>query len=258
MCLIAIAWRQSARYPLVIAANRDEQHERPALAAQQWHDAPGIYGGRDLREGGSWLALTADGRLAAVTNVRGAVRVEGGKSRGHLVRDYLLRGGEAVRAAHEITGEGGGYGPFNLLLCDGRELVHVTNRPTAAWSTLPPGVHGVSNGALNAAWPKVARLTAQLQAFVAQLDDYSMEPDTEPLFRALGDTTEAPDAELPDTGVGLEMERRLSPPFVCGDNYGTRASTVALLNPAGSARLIERSFDAGGQFVEERRIVLPA
>jgi uncharacterized protein with NRDE domain len=257
MCLIAIAWRQSARYPLVIAANRDEAHERPTLPAGRWPDAPDIYGGRDLHAGGSWLALTADGKLAAVTNVRGAARVEGGRSRGHLVRDYLLGGGEVERAARACVASAPDYGPFNLLLCDGRELVHVSNRPAVHWSCLPSGIHGVSNGALNAPWPKVLRLTERLRSFMAGLDRDDGDPELEPLFHALRDTTEAPAGELPDTGVGMESERRLSPPFVSGDNYGTRASTVALLHPRREARLIERSFDAAGQLIGEQRLVLP-
>jgi uncharacterized protein with NRDE domain len=252
MCLIAIAWRQSARYPLIIAANRDEQYERPTLPAQEWNDAAGIYGGRDLRAGGSWLALSAEGRFAAVTNLRGGVSVDGGKSRGHLVRDFLLQPRKAAHAARELVDDDTLYGPFNLVMCDGDELVHVTNRPERAWHVLPPGIHGVSNGPLNAAWPKVVRLTTQLQAFVTQVAVRDADP--EPLFRALGDTAEAPDHQLPETGVELDIERRLSPPFVCGDNYGTRASTVVLLPVGGAAQLIERSFDALGQLSGERRI----
>jgi uncharacterized protein with NRDE domain len=256
MCLIVLAWKESARYPLIVAANRDEAHDRPSLPVHEWPDAPGVYGGRDLREGGSWMAVAAGVRLAAVTNVRGAERPAGVRSRGHLVRDFVLQGGGAAGAARALAAGGPEFGPFNLLLCDGRELVHMSNRPTRAWQALAPGIHGVSNGGLNAAWPKVVRLTARMREFVDQLEGAAL-PDHELLFGALADTGVAADHELPETGVELEIERRLSPPFVLGDNYGTRASTVAVFAADGSIQLTERNFDAAGAPVEDRRINVP-
>jgi uncharacterized protein with NRDE domain len=166
MCLIAFAWNAHPRYTLVLTANRDEQHERPTAAAGRWDDAPDVYGGRDLRQGGSWLALNRNRRLAAVTNVREPVRLEGLKSRGQLVRDFVVGDGCAVTEAELRRMDGSDYGPFNLLLWDGLELVLASNRPEPAWTTLSSGIHGISNGAVDEPWPKVRRLTARLRSWL--------------------------------------------------------------------------------------------
>jgi uncharacterized protein with NRDE domain len=257
MCLVSIAWKQSERYPLVIAANRDEYHARPTLPVREWDDAPGVFGGRDLRAGGGWLALSRDGRLAAVTNVREGQRVSTGTSRGLLVSEFLRRGAGAgaVAEAERRHAEAGQFGPYNLLLWDGRDLVHATNRPAASWQLLPPGLHGVSNGALNSPWPKLQRVAAALRHWLQQPASDS-DPDVSSLLGALADVSVAPDAELPDTGVGLETERRLAPPFIRGAEYGTRASSVVLVGRDGRTLFVERNYDPGGVRTGEERIVL--
>jgi uncharacterized protein with NRDE domain len=261
MCLVTLAWNVSHHYPLVIAANRDEFYVRPTLPAQEWDNAPGVYGGRDLRAGGGWLALSQDGRLAAVTNVREPLPHSSARSRGHLIRDFMLNGGHAADEAALRLADAKDYGPFNLLLWDGRDVIHVTNRPVPGWVALEPGLHGLSNGALDSDWPKVRRVQSTLKSWLATLPDASCEPDVEadvaPLFAALSDADTAQDAELPNTGLDLEMERQLSPPFICGDEYGTRASTVVLVRRDGRTILIERRFGAGGVPDGESRVALP-
>jgi uncharacterized protein with NRDE domain len=257
MCLVTLAWNVCHRYPLVIAANRDEFHERPTLSAREWTDAPGVYGGRDLRAGGGWLAMSRSGRLAAVTNFREPVPASGLKSRGQLIRDFMLRDESAAATAALQRADSRDFGPYNLILWDGRELVHATNRPVPAWTALNSGLHGLSNGALDSDWPKVRRVVGSLQSWLVTLPDADHDPDTTPLFTALADTSTAADGELPNTGVGLESERRLSPPFICGEEYGTRASTVVLVRRDGHATLIERSFGPGGAPAGESRVVLP-
>jgi uncharacterized protein with NRDE domain len=257
MCLVTLAWNVSDRYPLVIAANRDEFHGRPTLPAREWTDAPGVFGGRDVRAGGGWLALTRAGRLAAVTNVREPVPASSAKSRGHLIRDFMLRGGQAAETAARQHADAHDYGPYNLILWDGHELVHATNRPVPVWAALTPGLHGLSNGALDSDWPKVRRVVGSLQSWLATLPDVDHDPDTTALFTALADANTAADGELPNTGVGVEVERRLSPPFICGEEYGTRASTVVLVRRDGHTTLIERSFGPGGAPAGESRVVLP-
>jgi uncharacterized protein with NRDE domain len=254
MCLIAFAWNAHPRYPLILVANRDEFHARPAAPLAPWADAPDVLGGRDLKEGGGWLALNrARPRLAAVTNVREPVVATAPRSRGALVRDYLRGNDCAVSFAELIRVDGNDYGPFNLLLWDGEDLIYATNRLKPRWETVPPGVYGLSNGGFDAPWPKASRLTAALRRWIAGVDAAgAAEPDIEPLFAALADDAIAPDAELPNTGVGLEAERRLSPPFIRGSAYGTRAASVVLIDRAGQAVFIERSFGPDGVLGETR------
>jgi uncharacterized protein with NRDE domain len=232
MCLIAFAWRAHPRYPLVLIANRDEFHARPAAAAEFDPDAAEVYGGRDRVEGGSWLQVSTRGRLAAVTNVRAGLNpVKKPRSRGWLVRDFVRADDAAVAYATALAPDAGAYGPFNLLLWDGTALAFASNHPRADRRTVEPGLHAMSNGAFDAPWPKSGHATRALAAWLASVRGDVEAPDktaVAPLFEALADTTVAPDALLPDTGVGAELERALSPPFVSGDRYGTRCSSVVL------------------------------
>lgn len=233
MCLIAFAWRAHRRYPLVLIANRDESHSRHSAAAGFDPEAPWIYGGRDLVQGGSWLQVSARGRLAAVTNVRAGINPEEKPhSRGWLVRDFVRGEDGADEFASALEPTAGEYGRFNLLLWDGAELVFASNHPHPTYAAVSPGMHAMSNGAFDAPWPKSGLATRALDAWLASPQSGAEEIDRAalaPLFDALADTTAAPDDLLPDTGVGLGLERTLSPPFVSGERYGTRCSSVVLI-----------------------------
>ncbi|NJD23886.1 MAG: NRDE family protein [Betaproteobacteria bacterium] len=237
MCLIVIAWRVHDDFPLVVAANRDEFHDRPAAPAGAWEDAPGVYGGRDLQAGGTWLGVARGQRFAAVTNVREPGIAPGKRSRGDLTREYLTGNESATAFASRI--DGAAYSGFNLLLSDGESLCYTSNRIPAPRS-LPPGIYGLSNHLLDSPWPKL--VTARERCATA-LDAL---PDRAAFFDVLADDEIVPDEELPATGVSLEWERRLSAIFVRSPGYGTRASTVLTLSASGSAILEERRFGPAG------------
>lgn len=248
MCLIAIAWQTHPRYPLVLIANRDEFHARPSAAADFDPEAADVYGGRDLVEGGSWLQVSTRGRLATVTNVRtGPKPPKKPRSRGWLVRDFVR--GEAGALGYAIATERAAdqYGAFNLLLWDGDSLAFATNHPHPDRRPVAPGLHAVSNGAFDAPWPKSGHALRALEAWLAAAADRTHDADRAalaPLFDALADTTVAPDALLPDTGVGADLERTLSPPFVAGEAYGTRCSSVVRV-AADHCVFAERRFGPG-------------
>ncbi len=233
MCLIAVSWQCHPRYPLVLIANRDEYHSRPAAPADFDPAADEVYGGRDLVQGGGWLQVSTRGRLAAVTNVRaGPQPAKKPQSRGWLVRDFVRGDGKAVEQAVTLAGIADQHGRFNILLWDGAELVFASNHPHSTYQRVSHGLHAMSNGAFDAPWPKSGLATRALEAWLVSApgDADTQDPAAlAPLFYALSDTTVAPDALLPDTGVGLPLERALSPPFVAGDAYGTRCSSVVLL-----------------------------
>lgn len=246
MCLIALAWQTHAAYPLVLAANRDEFHHRPTAPAAFWPDAPTVFGGRDLSQHGSWLAMARNGRIAAVTNVRRMVPPNPhAPSRGMLVADFV--GGErsAMDYAAHLAGGAALFSGFNLLLIDHSAALYVTNQPSYRIEALRPGVHALSNASLNTPWPKLRRLRDGLSTWVAR-----EQTDFDALFGLLRDERPADAAELPDTGVGAEMERFLSPPFIRGAHYGTRSSTVLSLAD-GHARFRERCYDAAGALCGE-------
>jgi uncharacterized protein with NRDE domain len=245
MCLIAFALRSHHRYPLVLIANRDEFHARPAAAADFDPEYAGVYGGRDLVEGGGWLQVSTDGRLAAVTNVRTGLKpAKKPRSRGWLVRDFTRGKARAVEFAAAMERTAGEHGPFNLLLWDGDALAFASNHPGSDHHRVSPGVHAMSNGAFDAPWPKSGHATHALETWLGSVSggaDNIDQGDLAPLFDALADTTVAPDALLPDTGVGTELERVLSPPFVSGETYGTRCSSVVLVG-ADHCVFAERRF----------------
>ncbi|TWI03656.1 uncharacterized protein with NRDE domain [Luteimonas cucumeris] len=258
MCLIALAWRAHPCYELALIANRDELHARPTAPAGPDPEAPDVYGGRDLQAGGGWLMVSMQGRLAAVTNVRAGLDAEAAlHSRGSLVRDFVR--GQASTNAYlaSLASTAADYGRFNLIVWDGADLAFASNHPRFTRSAIAPGLHAMSNGAFDAPWPKSGLATRALAAWLpsasGRIDD---DPTAlSPLLDALSDTTPAPDDALPDTGVGLDLERALSPPFVRDQRYGTRCSSVVLVD---SDRILfaERRFGPGGQAQGEELSVL--
>lgn len=241
MCVIAFAWRVHPRWPLLLIGNRDEAHARPSAPLAPWADAPGVLAGRDLEAHGTWMGIHAPARAAVVTNVRDPAAAQDRASRGLLVADYLRAPTTAAIHAQRLAAEASRYRPFNLLLFDSAAAWFVSNDPSVRAHAIAPGVHGLSNGDLDAPWPKVRRVTEALRGWLARgVDAFDA------LFTVLADTSVAPDAELPATGVGIELERRLSPVFVCGERYGTRATTLIALDGAGGGRIVERRFGANG------------
>lgn len=240
MCLLALGWMHHPRWRLVMTGNRDEFHARPTAALAPWQDETSVIGGRDLRSGGGWAGVGAGGRMAVVTNVRDPLAAQTGPSRGALVADFLRGREPAAVHIDRLATVAGAYAPFNLLLADGHSLEFLGNHP-AERQRLGPGVHGMSNGALDAPWPKTRRLMAALEAWFEAGDE-----DLTPLWAALADEHRPADSDLPDTGIGLERERWLSPAFIRGDDYGTRASTVLLIDADGHGEIHERRFGPQG------------
>ena len=234
MCLIVVAWRARESLPLVVAANRDEWRDRAAEPAHWW-DNPAILAGRDLKAGGTWMGLTRDGRFAAVTNFRDpADKRSTARSRGGLVTGFLESAEGPRPFAQRLAPEVGDYNGFNLILGDGESLVFFGSREGTA-REISPGVHGLSNHLLDEPWPKVTRGREAMGS--ALLDD-----DPAPaLFEMLSDTGGAADDALPDTGVGLQWERRLASSLITGSDYGTRASTVVTISDRGEVFFEERT-----------------
>lgn len=242
MCLIALAWRAHPRYPLIVAANRDEFHARPTAPAAFWDDAPEVLAGRDLLAGGSWMGITRTGRFAALTNVRDREPKPDAPSRGALVADFLRGDDSAAEYARVIAARGAVYSGFNLLLGDHDALWFVSNHG-AGPRELPPGVHAVGNGPFGPGDAKARQAAERLRELLA--DGRATEADE--LFALLADRTPAADADLPDTGMGREVDRAVSAPFVVTPEYGTRSSTVLTIDDEGSASFVERSFDREGE-----------
>lgn len=208
MCLILAAWRASQAHPLVVAANRDEFHARPASPAAFWEDRPGILAGRDLEARGTWMGVSRGGKFAAVTNYRGAREPRAAESRGALVTRFLENGQATAAYVKEIQAKADAYSGFNLLACDGEELWWMSNRGGEP-RRLEPGIYGLGNTLLDA--PEVE---GSKQRFAAVL---AAGTAVEPLFTVLA-------------------EARIVNPL-----YGTRCSTVSI-----GRRYAERLFAPDG------------
>ncbi|GAB2790679.1 NRDE family protein [Halomonas shantousis] len=244
MCLIVFDWRPGSAVPLRLAANRDEVHARPSQALNTWQDAPHILGGRDLRAGGTWLAASRQKRLVAVTNVRAPQHPapEAGPSRGALVHE-ALECASLEGWLHDLQREDAhAYAGFNLLACDGMRMWHLHHGPTATTLTeIPAGVHGLSNATLDTPWPKLTRACREFHQALAA-------PDwTRRSWELMHDTWCPADEQLPETGVSRDMERFLSPIFIVGETYGTRATTLVEWQADGTLTLQERRFGPHGQ-----------
>lgn len=235
MCLVVLAYDCHPRYRLILAANRDEFHDRPAAPLAWWQDSPGILGGRDLAAGGTWLGVDRRGRLGVLTNFRDpATYRPNAPSRGALIPQFLAGDNPAAEHAARVAAGAAPLSGFSLLLFDGNSLAYAANQPAAQARSLEPGVYGLSNHALDTPWPK---LSLTRERFAAVIAGDRLEPG--PLRTLLRDRRPAPDAALPDTGIGVERERMLSSPFIVSESYGTRCTTVVLVDREGGVRVEE-------------------
>ena len=248
MCLIVFAWRPDHAQPLIVAANRDEFYARPSLPLAQWPEAPHVHAGRDLEAGGSWLGIGANGRFAALTNIRDPHQPPARKSRGELVAGFLTGDQSLEDYLADVVDRSPDYAGFNLLLGNHHELWHFNARMSEP-VMLESGVYGLSNAGLDTPWPKLLKAKAALSAV---LDD----PTPTRLLALLSDAQTAPFAELPDTGVGLATETLLSSVFIASQSYGTRASTALIVQADGSRHMVERSFGPYGGHLGEVDILI--
>ncbi len=167
MCLIVFAWQPGHALPLLVAANRDEFYARPSLPLAAWEDAEGVFAGRDLEAGGTWLGLGPAGRFAALTNVRDPSQALGKRSRGELVADFLRGGGNPADYLAQVAGRAADYSGFNLLIGDRHQLWHYNPR-VGPPRLLPAGIYGLSNAALDTPWPKLLKARAALAERLAE------------------------------------------------------------------------------------------
>ena len=261
MCLLVLAWRTHARYRLVVAANRDEFHARAAAPLSRWAPPADILAGRDLRSQGTWLGIDRARRFGVVTKYRELQPPRAGApSRGDLIPLYLAaRSGDSPIAPAQflaaLEARAGSYSGFNLLLANGDSLWYGSNRTTSFARGLPPGIYGLANESLDTPWPKLERVRAGLQMWLRQ----EASARTEQLFTLLADRTPAQEpAGMRAGALPHDWERALSAPFVLHAEYGTRCSTVLLLEGDGRLYLAERRFDPAGDVTGESEFRLPA
>lgn len=238
MCLIVLANNYHPNYKLILASNRDEFYSRSTEPANFWKDNPDLLAGKDLQAGGTWMGITKKGRYAAITNFRDPNSMSPKSvSRGKIVTDYLTSVESPKNFLENLMETAQKYNGFNLLVGKTNELYFFSNR-TNEPEKLIPNIYGLSNHLLDTPWSKVVK---SKQAFSSAIEHKEIK--TEKLFKLLSDTRIPPDDELPDTGVGIEIERIAAPVFIESPTYGTRASTVLLIDKNDNVTFIEKSLD---------------
>jgi uncharacterized protein with NRDE domain len=223
---------------VILSANRDEFYNRPTAPLAFWQDQPDILAGRDLQQNGTWMGITKTGRFAAITNFRDpSLMGSAAPSRGLLVSHFLASDQRPEQYLQAIKDSGKKYNGFNLVVGDMKQLWWYSNKKNDIVK-IEPGIHVISNHLMDTPWPKTQKALAGMQEICSQ----NTAIDPEDIFQILADKNQPPDNELPDTGVGLEWERLLSPVFISSDIYGTRSSAVILAEPSDQIRFVERTF----------------
>lgn len=247
MCLLSFHIGHHPIYKLIFCANRDESYERPTKEAHFWEDFPFLLGGRDLEQMGTWLGITKSGRLAALTNYREkTLHRKGKKSRGEIVTSYLIGNETPVHFLEKLRENKEEYNGFNVLVGNVDQLYYYSNRQHEI-VPLHIGTHALSNHFLNTPWPKVLQLKRSIQQYVTKNEHIEIKE----IFNILNDRNVAEDIDLPNTGIGIELERLLSPVFIQTDRYGTRSSTVILVSHNNEVTFVERTYH-NGTFVKDQ------
>lgn len=241
MCLIFFAFNAHPRYQLILVANRDEFYSRPTAPAEFWTDAPMVLAGKDLAAGGTWLGVTRQGRFAAITNYRDLQGAIGRKSRGDLTLDFLAGTESCEEYLSQVEQNKNEYSGFNLLVGEfsesKNELYYFSNRGGEN-RKLSAGIYGLSNALLDTNWQKVEIGKAKFTEILEKSDGIFAND----FLSILADQTPADDKKLPNTGVGIERERILSPAFIESEGYGTRSSSVLLIDKTGNIDFIEKTY----------------
>lgn len=249
MCLITFAYKKHKKYKLIIVANRDEFYQRPTTTANQWEDEPNIIAGRDLKGNGTWMGFHKNGRFSALTNYRdGFNEKQNAPSRGHLVTSFLLSQNDSQEHLQQLTETAALYNGYNLLAYDGKDLGYYSNQIEKP-QILESGIYGLSNSTLDVSWPKVNKAISGLEALIQQ-----DEIDVNKAFAIMQNKTIAPDDELPNTNIPIKWERLLSAMYIESPEYGTRCSTVFLLDYDGNYHFEERSYIPKNQAIFKGKI----
>jgi uncharacterized protein with NRDE domain len=257
MCLLVLAWRCHPRFRLVVGANRDEFHARPAAPLAPWPDIAGVVGGRDLLANGAWFAVDARRRVGVVTNFREfGRRRRSAPSRGGLIPGYLSGDSAPEEYLRALETDAPGFAGFNLLLADHRSLWYASNRADQFARELPPGIYGLSNEFLDTPWPKLVRVRARFEDLIQSTTAPGLDAFDSALFAVLADREAAPPDSVPPGDLSPEWARKLSAPFVLDPGFGTRCSTVLTISNAGALRIAEHRFDASGAAAGQSEHVL--
>lgn len=240
MCLITFAWKHHPNYKLVVAANRDEFYDRPTAPLGYWHDHPEVLGGRDLKEGGTWMGMHRSGRFTAITNYRDLANLKAtAPSRGKLTKDFLTGGQSPEEFFAGVKPTLDLYNGFNLLILENDRLFYFNNVHQVL-EEVKPGIYGLSNAFLDTPWPKVEKAKSYFRSSLKK-----DRVDRREIMEWMCDSEEAADEALPETGVTPELEKKLSAMCISTENYGTCCTTVVSISSGNEVNYTEKTYARG-------------
>ncbi|UJF15787.1 NRDE family protein [Jeotgalibaca sp. MA1X17-3] len=241
MCLITFHLSSHPTYKLILAANRDELYERPTAPANFWKEFPDLLAGKDLQAKGTWLGITKTGKIAAITNCYDAETLNSTtqkNSRGKIIIDYLTSKKTATQYLEQLITKKNQYLPFNVLLGDINKFYHF-NSQNQSYTLLPKGTHSLSNATINTPWLKVTNTKEKLNMIIDTSNHYADQ-----LFQMMMNQTPAPDQQLPDISLPIAIKRKVSANFIDTENFGTRSTTLILVDHNNMVTFIERTYDS--------------
>jgi uncharacterized protein with NRDE domain len=238
MCLLLLSYKTNPNYKLIIAANRDEFYERPTAVLHNWENHPELFAGKDLQGNGTWLGVTKKGKIAAITNYRDMSKIkDNAPTRGKLVIDFLLNEIPPEQYTNLLLGKADIYNGYNLIYGNSDDLYYLSNINKEPVK-LSKGIYGLSNHLLDSPWPKVVK---SKNIFSELIKEHS--PSKKKMFELLKDDEIYPDESLPETGLGIDLERMVSPIFTVTEKYGTRSSSVIFIDVNNNVEFTEKSYD---------------
>lgn len=249
MCLIGLAWDAHPKYKLIFISNRDEYYNRPAASIHFWKESPDLIAGQDLEGGGTWLGVTRKGRFAAITNYRDPKNIKSkAPTRGKLTYNFLAGQDSPEAYLKQIATQAQNYNGFNLLVGDllNEELYFFSNYENKI-KKIGKGIYGLSNALLDTPWHKVKKVREKLRKTVMENPE---RIESTHLLTTLIDKEIPEDSEVQQIGLTMNWERMLSPMFIESKEYGTRASSVILLDRRNSLLFKERVYK-GGDYRQE-------
>ncbi len=248
MCLIFLSYKQNKEYPLIVLANRDEFYKRPTQSAHYWEENPNILAGKDLEGGGTWMGITKNGYMSMLTNYRDIANIKSNApTRGKLVSDYLKGEFSPKEYLLALSKTGSSYNGYSLIAGSFDDPWYYSNYDKKV-AQLGTGLYGLSNALLDSNWPKIETGKSTLAPLLSK-DNI----DKEALFNMMTNADLAEDTQLPKTGLPIEKERAISPMFINIEGYGTRCTTLIMVDKNGHVDFTERQYEHGQATGEENQ-----
>jgi uncharacterized protein with NRDE domain len=208
-----------------------------------WWEPEEILAGKDLQAGGTWLAVSNDGRFAVLTNFKELANgKESLKSRGELISNYITSKGVSSKEYLENIKERN-YAGFNLLLGDKEGIHYISNRSEGI-EKLESGIHSLGNLLLNTKTKKSIKIKNQFKELL------QTNPNEDVLLEFMkGDSGDLSNLDM--AGFKETEHEEIPYRFIKSNVYGTRCTTLLTIDPNGKYKITEQNYSKKGNKTEK-------